>query len=327
MFPKTLEKFPISSCIEMAPVLSNEIDPFLFSHRVALYKQLIISTNRDNKFNSDNSLNPLWGLLFQLHWQYRTNRLGADSSTNNDVIHPDAPWGYGNFLLSIIPLIGAMDSNIIKNINILPPIENTHYKYIWHDEKNKLIIPIEYENARQEWKNYFLATQTIKTEEDHEILRKALWKAHKSCIDTFKQNAYLSETTYYTQNEIHFLEGWCRTMDYLWIAAWPTDYNFMSVNGVEVLPERLLSDEDDNRQFRDFTNKIRRNVKNILNLADSREQTHKLKLWLWKRIMRTSEARHKVATLLEAMFDPSPTSYDARKELWIYFISMNNSIK
>jgi hypothetical protein len=33
--------------------------------------------------------------------------------------------------------------------------------------------------------------------------------------------------------------------DYLWVAAWPTDFGFMFREGLDALPERKLTDSDD----------------------------------------------------------------------------------
>ena len=79
--------------------MDGEFDPFRFEHRMAAYRRLIDATNQHGLFGVDNRENPLWGLMFQHQWQYRSGRLGPDTQTSGR-IDPDAPWGYGNYALS-----------------------------------------------------------------------------------------------------------------------------------------------------------------------------------------------------------------------------------
>lgn len=317
MFPKRFEQYPFASSIINAPEIHNYINPFRYTHRIAIYKLLIKATNTNNQFGLENVMNPLWGLLLQLLWQNRSHRLGTHFFKDPDLINPNAPWGYGNFLLCIIPLIAAVDAKLIQPVLILSPKVKTNHKYIWH-QNTVLHFPQEFESARESWKTYFVATQEPKT--NYDSLQQKLWNAHKTCIDAFINHFDLSEKTNYTNNEIHFIRGWCRTMDFLWKAAWPTNLEFMVMNGINVLPERLLKKEDSNRVFEDLDPHIRRNIKNILKIADNTERIHKIQLWLWSRIMRSKEAREKVTILLENMFDPTLNTFTNRKELLRYFL-------
>lgn len=318
MFPEKFDQYPYASKILEAPQIHNHVNPFRFTQRIAIYKHLIEATNHNNRFGVDNAMNPLWGLLFQLLWQDRSHRLGTHFFRDPDTINPNAPWGYGNFLLCILPLIAAADVKIINSVQLEAPKEKTNHKYIWHKKNGELHIPEEFKSARESWGNYFNATQDSKLDSD--TLQKKLWDAHKSCIDAFIQNFDLSKNSYYSHNEIHFIRGWCRTMDFLWKAAWPTNFEFMLFNGIDVLPERLLNKEDNDRAFTDLDSHIRRNIRNILRVADHSDRMHKIQLWLWSRIMRSKEAREKVTMLLENMFDPALNTFSNRKELLRYFM-------
>lgn len=318
MLPAKFDQYQYASKIVEAPQLNAHVNPFRFSHRIAIYKHLIQTTNYNNQFGADNAMNPLWGLLLQLLWQDRSRRLGTHFFSDIDAINPNAPWGYGNFLLCIVPLIAAVDVNIIDSVQLEAPKEKTNHKYIWHKKNGELHFPKEFESARESWRKYFIATQEKKF--DSNSLQEKLWDAHKSCIDIFTQNFDLSENTYYSHNEIHFIRGWCRTMDFLWKAAWPTNFDFMLLNGINVLPERLLNKNDNDRSFKDLDSDIRRNIRNILRVADHSDRMHKIQLWLWSRIMRSNEAREKVTILLENMFDPRLNTFSNKKELLRYFL-------
>lgn len=318
MLPAKFDQYPYASEIVVARPLRDRINPFRVSHRIAIYKHLLEATNTSNQFGADNAKNPLWGLLFQLLWQDLSHRLGTHFYKDPDEINPNAPWGYGNFLLCILPLIAAIEAKVIDSVRIDQPKEKTKYKYVWHKRNGKLHRPQEFEYAQEAWKNYFLATRA--GIDDINVLQEKLWNAHKASIDAFVHNIDLDENTYYSNNEMHFIRGWCRTMDFLWKAAWPTDFEFMLINGIHVLPERLLTKNDSDRRFKDLDSHIRRNIKNILKIADHSARMHTVQLWLWARIMKTREAKEKVTILLENMFDPALNTYSNRKELLRYLI-------
>lgn len=98
--PAELVDFDLFQVWLAADPLTNRFDPFSFQHRMAAYRQMIDVTNRGGRFGPDNRRNPLWGLMFQHQWQFRTGRLGTHSRAD-DRIDPDATWGYGNYTLSV----------------------------------------------------------------------------------------------------------------------------------------------------------------------------------------------------------------------------------
>ncbi|MBY8851844.1 hypothetical protein K7G98_27565, partial [Saccharothrix sp. MB29] len=110
---------------------------------------------------------------------------------------------------------------------------------------------------------------------------------------------------------------WCRMVDYLWAAAWPTDFDFMTAHGLDVLPESVLATRED---VRALPAKARGNVVNVLRLATTPRWRHHLDLLLWKRVMRTREARDRVLPLLDAVFDPRPENAAERRRLLGYLL-------
>jgi hypothetical protein len=121
----------------------------------------------------------------------------------------------------------------------------------------------------------------------------------------------------YAPLELTFLRGWCRMVDYLGAAAWPTDFDFMTKHGLEVLPEILLEQHADLRTLPD---KVRRNVANVIRLATTSPRRYALNLWLWKRTMRTRDARDDVLTLLDAVFNPTPDNAATRRRMLGYLL-------
>lgn len=106
-------------------------------------------------------------------------------------------------------------------------------------------------------------------------------------------------------------------VDYLGAAAWRTDFDFMTEHGLDVLPERLL---DRHTDLRTLPDKVRRNVVNVVRLANTSPRRHTLNLWLWRRTMRTRPTRDNVLSLLDAMFDPKPENAAARRRLLGYLL-------
>lgn len=144
-----------------------------------------------------------------------------------------------------------------------------------------------------------------------------VWKAHKTCLDVVAQRVAGIDPAPYSALELSFLRGWCRMVDYLWVAAWPTDFDFMTANGVEVLPERLLQADDD---LHDMPPRVRRNVRNIIKLDRTPAWRYQLNLTLWKRVMRTRQARDDVVSMLDALFNPNPHNRAERRRMLGYLL-------
>jgi len=71
-YPAELEGLDVAELWRRLEPLEGRFDPFSFPQRMASYRGLIDATNRRAQFGADNRRNPLWGLVFQHHWQYRS---------------------------------------------------------------------------------------------------------------------------------------------------------------------------------------------------------------------------------------------------------------
>src|SRR5687768_13689952 len=115
-----------------AEELRDRFDPFDFHQRMAAYRRLIDATNRSGLFGADNRHNPLWGLMFQHQWQFRTGRLGP-TSRETGRIDPDAAWGYGNYTLAVIPWLGAVSAGVVPDLPIESPLTASRFRYVRGD--------------------------------------------------------------------------------------------------------------------------------------------------------------------------------------------------
>lgn len=283
-----------------APELDGRFDPFVVAHRMAAYRLLIDRTNPGGLFGADNRRNPLWGLMFQHQWQFRTGRLGA-TTQDDGRIDPDAPWGYGNYVLSVLPWLGAVGAGTVPWLELSGPGGPTRFAY----PRSAHEVPPELRPGVADWRAYFARVAATSAGADDEPLRSALWRAHKTCLDVVSARIAALPRSTDTDQETAFLLGWCRMVDFLWAAAWRTDFESMTGDGLEVLPERLLGPGDDvPGGAGDLPRTIRRNVRTVIGLARTPPRRYALNLWLWTRVMRTREARDRVLPLLDAVFDP-----------------------
>lgn len=285
-----------------APELDGRFDPFRFSDRMAAYRLMIDRTNPDGLFGADNRRNPLWGLMFQHQWQFRTGRLGA-TARDDGRIDPDAPWGYGNYVLSVVPWLGAVEAGTVPELELAGPPGRSRFTYARAARE----LPIPLVPGVADWRAYFALVAATPPGADDEPVRSALWKAHKTCLDVVARDVARLTATAYTDEETAFLRGWCRMVDFLWAAAWRTDFDSMTGDGLDVLPERLLGPGDDAPGGAgDLPRTIRRNVRTVIGLARTPDRRYALNLRLWTRVMRTREARDRVLPLLDGVFHPRP---------------------
>jgi hypothetical protein len=294
-----------------AAALTDRFDPFRFEQRMAAYRSMIDATNAGGIFGADNRHSPLWAWMFQLQWQCRTGRLGPTTRTDGR-IDPDTAWGYGNYTLSVIPWLGATVAGVVPRIEIADAPATSRFRYVRGG-----VVPDELVPAVAHWRSFFELVRHSAVGTDVEPIRFALWKAHKTCLDVVVTAIAGIDPAPYAPLELTFLRGWCRMVDYLGAAAWRTDFDFMTEHGLDVLPERLLERHADLDALPD---RVRRNVVNVVRLADASPRRHALNLWLWRRVMRTRAARDDVLALLDAVFDPRPDNRTARRRTLGYLL-------
>ncbi|HEY3240176.1 MAG TPA: Leg1-related protein, partial [Acidimicrobiia bacterium] len=282
------------------------------------YRMLIDTINQDGLFGGDNRRNPLWGLMFQHQWQFRTGRLGAGTRQDGR-IDPDAPWGFGNYALCVIPWLGAASAGLVPNLALVPPPTASRFNYASGGVTEPLQLPEEFKQGVEDWKTFFALVRASRAGADQEPIRLALWKAHKTCLDVVAERIARIDPVPYSALELTFLRGWCRMVDYLWVAAWPTDFDFMTEHGMDVLPEHLLHPDDD---LHVLPKKVRGNVHNVIKLAQTPAWRYTLNLTMWKRVMRTRQARDEVVAMLDAVFNPNPENRAARRRMLGYLLRL-----
>lgn len=299
--PAELAGYDLHESWTGAPELGGRFDPFSFAQRMAVYRLLIERTHHAGLFGADNRGNPLWGLMFQHRWQFRTGRLGPTSRADGR-IDPQAPWGYGNYVLCVVPWLGAVEAGTVPDLHLSGPDTPSRFGYARGDAARH--VPAALRAGVADWRDYFELLAATPPGGDDERIRSALWKAHKTCLDVVAADLAGLGTPDLPAAELEFLRGWCRMVDFLWAAAWRTDFDSMTGHGLDVLPERLLGPDDRPGGSTDLRGKVRRNVRSVLGLARTSDRRYAVNLWLWQRVMRTREAREDVLPLLDAVFSP-----------------------
>jgi hypothetical protein len=309
--PEELAALDLFEVWTTAARLRDRFDPFRFEQRMAGYRLMIDATNEAGLFGVDNRHNPLWGLMFQHQWQFRTGRLGARTQVDG-TIDPDAPWGYGNYTLSVIPWLGAQAAGVVPRLTIADPPRPSRFRYVTAGT-----VPAELTSGVEDWRRFFALVKESGGAADREPIRLALWQAHKTCLDVVVARIAGIDPAPYSTLELTFLRGWCRMVDYLWAAAWPTDFGFMTEHGLDALPEHLLETADDVRALPD---RARSNVRNVLRLAETPGWRYDLNLRLWRRVMRTRAARDEVLPMLDAVFNPRKDNAAQRRRMLGYLL-------
>jgi hypothetical protein len=317
-YPAELESLDLFGVWSALPAFDGAFDPFSFPQRMAAYRMLIEATNRRAQFGHDNRRNPLWGLVFQHHWQYRSGRLGPRTDRDGR-IDPDAPWGFGNYALCVLPWLAAASAGLVPDLPVLPPPAPSRYEYAAGGGGRALQLPDDFRGGVDDWRRFFAAADSAGPDDD-EPVRLAMWKAHKTCLDVVARRLAGADAARsgHSPAEIAFLRGWCRMVDYLWAAAWPTDFDFTVSHGLGVLPDRLLDGSPADRGG--VPGRVARNVATVSRLATTPGWRHRLNLALWRRAMRTRTARDDVVAMLDAVFNPNPGNAAARRRLLAYVL-------
>ena len=319
--PPALARSPLAEIWPQLPSLAGTVDPFSFRQRLALYRLLMDSSNQQGVFGTDNAGNPFWGYSFQLHWQWRSGRYHVEDGQPGDLIHPNSLWGFNNYALSVIPYVGAVQAGLAPELSLVAAPAGCPAPYASGGGPTPFHIPPVFAEAVAEWRRFFALIGTLRAGDDTEPVRFALWKAHATSLEAAEHDSPALASGVSVKEQT-FLRGWVRMVDFLGTAAWRTDLDFMLVNGLDVLPERVLTDHDVPGHIPDMDAQVNANVGSIFELQGQSKARFAFNLWLWKRAMRTRPARNDVLEMLAAQFAPTPENREARRRLMRYMISV-----
>ena len=230
--PSSLDEYPIVND-------SYIIDPWLYSHRLGLYKILISITNPLMPFCSvSNASNILFGLPSQFSWQYQSNRLFSNGSLNISV---SSWWASGNYYLSIIPFLAAVDVGLLGK-NKFEIIRRENFCVTSNECYQQ--VP----NAMKQWRTFFTHLQRIQTKFNDESLDQdylgPLWRAYKASIDEALPLIQTKFDLLPSNIERAFGYGWSRLLSLIAMTRKNTNLYETLKNQRRFLPHRLLQETD-----------------------------------------------------------------------------------
>jgi hypothetical protein len=257
-----------------------------------------------------------------LDWQWRSGRLQL-ADTPPGRIDPNSMWGYANYSLSVIPYIAAAQLGIAPKIEILPPYAESVVEYPHGGgTAGAYQIPAYLEEPVRAWRSFFEFAQQFEPGKDIEPMRIIQWAAHKSSLVTVERGVFELGMRFSSPSERDFLLGWIRMVDFLGTAAWRTDLIYMLENGIGTLPERALTAQDIPGKVTDMDERVNNNLVNIIGLTRQSKLKFAFNLYLWKRAMRSRQARDEVLPMLDATFNPSPKNVKERRKLLRYMLAL-----
>ena len=237
-YAERFAELPLAPLWSSVPLLKDSADPFDFKQRMAVYKTLIECMNGRGVFGAENEWNVFWGYVFQLEWQLRSGRLQLQN-TPPDRIDPNSMWGYGNYSLSVIPYMAAAQVGIVPQIEFLPPNTSTEVEYPHGGgTAGAYQIPPVFGEALRAWGDFFKLVQQFEPGKDIEPMRFVQWHVHHRSLDAAEAGIRVLGERHASRDELDFLIGWIRMVDFLGSAAWRTDLIYTLDNGIGTLPER-----------------------------------------------------------------------------------------
>lgn len=229
------------------------IDASRFSHRQAVYKQLIASTGGEREWGAGAEHHPLWAYAAQLDWQRRSGRLsgGADA----DRISPTSWWGLMNYCFCICVLLGASEAGLVPPPRLAAgseaPLASASVRGcvqawagFWRDDY------AAFATWHDGWRDHpaggAASTRRRRAElrRRREALQRQVWKAHTRTVELAltASTADFDLLRVMPAAERDFGVGWCRAVELLAAANWDTSLAAIRRDGAGYLPSAPLRD-------------------------------------------------------------------------------------
>ena len=271
-----------------------EINPYLFSHRMALGKCLIQQTSK-SRFLSNWSCSMkheygkhwYWGYLAQLDWQWRSGRLGPPQLDQNydakreDNISKLSWWGFMNLNFTVALYCGAVEAGLVPRVKLIDAeelLDNQSYcmcveywKMFWVGAHDQFQSTVTLENFGQAEKKLY----------------EELWFTHSSIIDCSVPYARdeMGIEDLLAIEERNFGLGWCQLVHILAAMNWTLlSLDALIKFGAGYLPTVRIEGEESFHTLRSNRRNEFVSVKSMWALKSfSKQPMYGIKLF-WKRI-------------------------------------------
>ena len=295
-----LREMPFAALWGELPDLASrdQVNPFSFRERMAIYRGLIESVGQPEFVGADRSHHFLWGYAAQLFWQHASGRLGEAAS---DMIDPSSWWGNLNSTLSVLPWAAAMNEGLAASISIAPPDSDERRGHFIHGEPGALHIPRALRGPLRNWERLLRQFAKASDPAEREAMRQQTWRVHLASIRA-GEKLYGHDLATYSPLEQTFCRGWTRMVDFLGASAWRTDLVFLREQGVGNLPPRPLRDDDEPGRIESFSREVNRTTRSVVRLGRRSALAHAWGSFVWARAMRDPELRRDAPAVVDATF-------------------------
>jgi hypothetical protein len=242
-----------------------------------MYRLLVERCNPHGVLGERHELSPFWGYDTQLAWQHASGRL-AEGKDRGDRIEPTSWWGACNFSLSVVPYAAAIEHGLVPRVSL----DLTGFA-----------------TALPHWHGAFHRMLSLDHDADLEPLRFAVWRAHLASI-TIAVARHRREFAVLPATEQAFARGWIRMVDLFGAAALRTDLEYLAPRPAS-LPHRILDDAD----FSDLPRHEASTARRVIALGERPPWRWPLELAMWKRMVRTRDARDDIDAVMIELFGKS----------------------
>eukprot|EP01062_Namystynia_karyoxenos_P069334 TRINITY_DN64846_c0_g1_i1.p1 TRINITY_DN64846_c0_g1~~TRINITY_DN64846_c0_g1_i1.p1 ORF type:complete len:390 (+),score=143.26 TRINITY_DN64846_c0_g1_i1:80-1171(+) len=282
-FPGAVEEFPHRT--EGGRTVYS-MDPWRFDHRMGAYKILLASAAQLH-FNGSALNSPLWGLPLQCGWQMET---GRQQNTTVNVINATSWWGAMNYMLSVVPFIGAVQAGLVAPGNRSDRIE------VSPAPPGPINFCTTYDGclkqapaATRRWTDYTAAI--VRGGMTPYAATEGLWEAH--CASLHEGVPLMQPVLQYlpSAEEQRFGLVWANLIDF--VAALERPMTFSDTNNLQaaLIPPRILRKGDRAPFIKDFT-KTQNTAMAVMDLVyDANKISSGGALRMFQRLCCTPEGR------------------------------------
>ncbi|XP_069463597.1 protein LEG1 homolog [Ambystoma mexicanum] len=279
------------------------INPWLYTHRMGLYKILIKHTAKYFEIlGLNNTGNLLWGLTLQHGWQFQTGRL-ADPSKFTTCGHENGNplcasvyswWACMNYDFSVVPFLAAAEVGIIDNwqdkMQLQPP------EQFIDDFCNSITsCHASRPEAMEKWVHFFKILKKTQPEPAEHVssaeeeLLQYLWSAHEASLKSSPAR-FENRLLFLTRPEEQFALDWAMAVNFITATHFHSDFETTHTFQT-VLAPRMLTAEDHAPRISDFSKGQNRVLSNLRRLKNMNKSTGGFLLKMWNKAMCTKRGR------------------------------------
>ena len=293
--PSSISDYPLA---ENCSKNCRLINPWIYLHRLGLYKILINTTSPLMPFcSSSTEANVLFGLPTQFGWQLNTNRLFTNGT---EQISTDSWWASMNYYLSVIPFLAAVDAGIIRPQDSFEIVQSGNFCTNYTDCFRQ--VP----DAMNKWRVFFAKisqgnyckNESIGDRMIDECYLGPMWSAHFASVDNALPLTTSKLPLLPSEREQQFGLGWANFVAFISMARLNVNLSNTNTLQEEFLPNRTLTNEDHPPHCSDLSKDVNQALELLLFIQP---QWDPELMKLWKQATCNYESRRDAQVVLQTM--------------------------